>query len=250
MPINTHRMASGNYVALAATHYNVDGSGQGADFGDNASSPSLYDSRPGNKAKQLGGNGVLSFWQQVTANDAVVNFTKIRGNNNASVRDGTSNTAWFTESRDENYTGWMSGYCSYVVGADPDGPGGKIRRINQQGGTAVVQGQPMVIGWPTTDTEGQTALNVGSQIKRAGGTENVAEGTGTNQAYFYDKTYPHTGANAQISTRWYGPSSAHSGDVVLHAYADGHNGPINANVDRNVYLWTITRAGQETPPQL
>jgi prepilin-type N-terminal cleavage/methylation domain-containing protein len=242
-PVGGQRMAVGNYVCLPATHYNADGVGGATEGG--GTNTSLYDSRPGNKMKQVAGNGVITFWQQITANDAVINYTKVRGQNNASVRDGTSNTAWFTESRDENWSGWMSGYASYVVGADPDGPGNKVQRINQQGTTQTIAGQPMVIGWLTTDTAGQTALNVGSNVKRAGGTDAVAEGTGTNQAYFYDKTYDHAQGNP--TTRWYGPSSAHSGDVVLHSYADGHNASVNANIDRNVYLWSITRAGQETP---
>ncbi len=244
-PVAGQRMAVGNYVCLPATHYNADGVGTGADSGDSATAPTLYDSKPGGKLKQIAGNGTITFWQQINAADKVVNFTRVRGQNNASVRDGTSNTAWFTESRDENYSGWMSGYSSYVVGADPDGPGGKIRKINQQGGPPTA-GQIQVLGWPTADTEGQTALNVGSNVKRAGGTDAVPEGTATNQAYFYDKTYPHAGASAP-TTRWFGPSSAHSGDVVLHSYADGHNASVNANIDRNVYLWSITRAGQETP---
>jgi hypothetical protein len=57
------------------------------------------------------------------------------------------------------------------------------------------------------------------------------------------KPYMH-GAVAALS-RWYGPSSAHSGGVVLHSYADGHGKSINESIDRNTYLRLITRAGQE-----
>jgi prepilin-type N-terminal cleavage/methylation domain-containing protein len=255
-------MAVGNYVALASTHYNLDGVGQGLENGTPADGPasvSLFDSRPGGRYKQSAGNGVLAFWQ-ITAGTSNVRpatgnlttYNTVRGNSQASVRDGTSGTVWFTESRDENYSSWMSGYASYVVGADPGGPGNKINKLNVNGVAAAQppgNTSPLVLGWTTADAAGQTALNVGANVRRAGG-ETAQDpspqpvATPATQAQFYMKQYPHFVAG-QVSSRWYGPSSAHSGGVVLHGYADAHGKGIPENIDRNVYLRMITKAGGE-----
>ncbi len=251
--IAQQRMAVGNYVALVATHFNADGQGTGKDTGAGANDFSPFDSRPAaNTYKQLAGNGCIPFWQHTQnpppATD-LTNFTKVRGVTQAGIQngDGTSGTVWFTESREETWTGWVSGYASFVVGADPAGPGTpKIQKI-QSNGTAGPgpAGTVLVLGWLTTNAESQTALNVGSNIKRAGG-NNITEGTGVGQAYFYMKQHPFASqADAANQARWYGPSSAHSGDVVLHGFADAHGKSLVANIDRNVYLWLISRAGRE-----
>jgi prepilin-type N-terminal cleavage/methylation domain-containing protein len=254
------RMAAGNYVALAATHYNFDGGGSGATSGrdaggtgDSATSLSLYDSKPSTATrKQLGGNGCIPFWQTTNGNlpaaTDTTNYTKIRGVTQAGIQngDGTSNTVWFTESRDENYTGWVSGYAAYVVAAHPGGPGGKVQKVSSTGVQPIPAGQTAVLGWPTSDALGQTALNIGNQVKRAGGetATNAAPNTAGTSAWFYNKPYFH-GSGLNPPSRWYGPSSAHSGDIVLHGFADAHGKGIPANIDRNVYLWLVTRAGRE-----
>jgi prepilin-type N-terminal cleavage/methylation domain-containing protein len=241
--IGANTMAVGNYVALAATHYNRDGqTPAGADV---ANEDSLFESKPGGKLKQIGGNGALSFWQRVAPADTTTNFTTLRGNSQASIRDGTSGTAWFTESRDENWSSWVSGYASYVVGADPAGPG-KVNKVNNLGALTPVT-NPMMLGWANA-APGQTALNVGSGVKRAGGdattnTDTPTPTDPTKQSTFYQRPFMH-GPVATLA-RWYGPSSAHSGGVVLHSYADGHGKSINESIERNTYLRIISRAGQE-----
>jgi hypothetical protein len=97
------------------------------------------------------------------------------------------------------------------------------------------------------------ALNVGQNVKRAGGDGTTgaqeaapgAEDIAGKKAYFYAKPYAHH----PTSPRVFGPSSAHSGDIVLHGFGDGHGAAINANVDRNVYLWQVTRNGGEVITQ-
>lgn len=103
--------------------------------------------------------------------------------------------------------------------------------------------------WAPSDSAGQTALNVGQNVKRAGGQSATDAGSGTEdipnrKAYFYQKPWIHH-TNARI----FGPSSAHSGDIVLHGFGDAHGKAVNANVDRNVYLWQVTRAGGEVIPE-
>jgi len=247
--------AVGNYVAVVSTHYNADGQTPGAaDTG--AVSNSVYDSQSsGTARKQLGGNGAIPFWNRTAAADTTANFTKVRGATHAGIsRDGTSNTIMFAESRDENYSAWVSGLCSYVVAADPGGPG-KVQKITAGGSTTIPanSGQTLALRFDKDGgtAAGQTALNIGQNVKRAGG-ETSATDAGTGQedlnakpgkAYFYQKPFAHH--TSYNGGRVFGPSSAHSGDIVLHGFGDGHGAAINANVDRNVYLWQVTRNGGE-----
>ena len=112
-----------------------------------------------------------------------------------------------------------------------------------------------MLKWKAADPSGQTALNIGQNVKRAGGntTSGGAQdaGSGTEdipgkKAFYYQKPWPHVSGTIG---RVFGPSSAHSGDIVLHGFGDGHGSAIAANVDRNVYLWQVTRNGGEVITQ-
>jgi len=253
--VGTTKAAVGNYVAVSSTHFNADGQGvnQGQDSGG-TSGTSLYDSISGpSKYKQLGGNGAIPFWNRTSATD-LKTFNQVKGATHAALsRDGTSNTIMFAESREEDWTSWVSGFASYVVAADPGGPGkvAKIYQANQlttqpAGVTNAVQVVGFVLNQP-----GQTALNVGQNVKRAGGNGTATDaGSSASEnpnstpktAYYYQKPWAHASGNFG---RVFGPSSAHSGDIVLHGFGDAHGKSINANVDRNVYLWQVTRGGGE-----
>ena len=247
------KAAIGNYVAVASTHYNADGQGAGAVDTGNISG-SVFDSTSSPTArKQLGGNGAIPFWNRTAAADTTT-FNKVRGATHAGIsRDGTSNTIMFTESREENITSWASGLASYVVATDPGGPT-KVQKLNAQGTTAVVTGQPLYLRFGADSTSGPgTSLNIGQNVKRAGGDTATDAGSSASEnpnasagktAYFYQKPFQHFTA-----PRVFGPSSAHSGDIVLHGFGDGHGAAINANVDRNVYLWQVTRSGGEVITQ-
>ena len=247
LKVGVNAAAVGNYVAIASTHYNNEGATPGGkDTG--AATGSLFDGQTSASArKQLCGNGAIPFWNRTAVADNTP-FTKVRGATHAGLsRDGTSNTIMFTESRDENFASWMSGLASYVVAADPGWPG-IIKKMNSTGGTTAVAGQVLALrfGADGTTGNGQLALNVGQNVKRAGGdtaTEAApgAEDISGKKAYFYAKPYAHHATSPRV----FGPSSAHSGDIVLHGFGDGHGAAINANVDRNVYLWQVTRNGGE-----
>jgi hypothetical protein len=244
-------MAIGNYCAIPSTHYNADGVGQALDTGTASGydkNSMVYESVSGTRLKQLGGNGAIPFWQQVNNADR---FHKIRGVTHAGIRDGQSNTAFFAESREEVWSSWISGYASYVVPVDPEQAGSGGAKIEKITPVAPATG-PATLQWPATNTTGRTSLNIGSDIKRNGGekAKDAIPTTNNDSALFYMKTYAHKSSNAGTNTsRWFGPSSAHSGGVVLHGYGDGHGKSVNENIDRNTYVWLCTRAGSEVLPQ-
>jgi prepilin-type N-terminal cleavage/methylation domain-containing protein len=220
----TTKAAVGNYVAMPSTHYNADGQGPASD----GSTLGLFDSFSGTTPKQRAGNGVITFWQRTGTNDDTT-WNEVRGTTFAAIRDGTSNTIAFTESREETFTAWMSQLASYVVAADPQQTV-RVQRL------ALTVGQPAVLTFGANNVDGQTALNVGSEVKRAGG-DGAAD---TGGQIFYQKPFVHG-----TTPRWYGPSSAHPGSV-LHGYADGHGKAISEDADPDAYLHTVTRAGNET----
>ncbi len=247
--------AVGNYVAIVSTHYNADGTGNGTDTGAPSSGGELYDSYNGAKAKSRAGNGSIVFAQRTVDTAAgsgsleLISIlqkprtgSKPKGTNFAAMRDGTSNTILFAESREERYSAWISGLSSYVVAADPEGPGNGVDKLP----TNPTAGQTVKLMWDEGDTEGQSALNVGSAVKLSGG-DKATQGPNdpsAQTARFYAKTFAHASLTGDEASRWYGPSSAHPGSVQ-HAFGDAHGKSINEDIDRDVYLHLVTRAGGE-----
>ncbi len=252
---NGQTAAVGNYVAMPSTHYNADGMNNGQDSGGDTG---LFDSLSGNSRKSKGGNGVLIFAQTksddakdragadlISTLQSPASGSKPKGVKFAGIRDGTSNTILFTESREDRYAAWMSGLSMYVVAADPGGPGGGIDKIPPSNNS----NSPATLRWADGDNEGQIALNVGSAVKLSGGA--IAE-EGPNDpsktpgtARFYAFVFDHASSSSNgDDQRWYGPSSAHPGSVQ-HAFGDAHGKSINDTIDRDVYLHLVTRGGGE-----
>jgi type II secretory pathway pseudopilin PulG len=210
------KIGTGNYVALAATHYQSGNqdlesglpTGNMAAAGRNCASGAYC------------GNGGLPF------PGLVGNQVQKVGLGFQSLSDGTSKVTLITETREETITSWYSGFASYVVGAWPN-IGEQPVGIQAQAGVATSP-----IYWGCKDgTTCDIALNKGD-----------TKGDRTKYYQGSVKANPHgTGATAD---RIWGPSSRHPG-VVQHGFADAHAEGISETIDRNVYLHYITRNGRE-----
>lgn len=201
----TNKVATGNYMALSATHYYPPSTNGHLESG----LPSAAGSTTGKNCATGAycGNGGLPF------PGVVGGRVQKLGLGFQSLSDGTSKVALICESREETLTAWYSGLASYVVGAWPQATG-------PQGSTATASNQ---IFWTCTGNC-DTALNKGD--------------TKNTTTKYYQATNPH--GNARI----WGPSSRHPG-VVIHGYADAHSESVNDNVDKDVYIHSITRNGRE-----
>jgi prepilin-type N-terminal cleavage/methylation domain-containing protein len=206
------KCGTGNYMAIAATHYipakmdlesGLPGSNNIGEAKDCASGAYC-------------GNGALPFPGLVGGR------VQKRGLNLSSLSDGTSHVALVTESREETFTSWYSGFASYVVGAWPNVPAADYPH-----GFQVGTGGP--IYWNCTTNNCDTALNKGDT--KGDATKFYLGGSNAKN--------PHNNG-----IRTWGPSSRHPG-VVQHGFADSHAEGINDTADRNVYLHMITRSGRE-----
>jgi len=209
------KIATGNYMAIAATHYQSGGSLE------NANNPSDTGAGKGKACTATGaycGNGGMPFPGTVSGR------VNKKGLGLQSLSDGTSKVPLVTESREEVATSWYSGFASYVVGAWPQG--------GEPEGVRVGTGTTGPVYWGCVAATCDIALNKGD--------------TKGDKAKFYQGASPGTKPNphAAPTDRVWGPSSRHP-STVLHGYGDAHSGGITEGIDKNVYLQIITRAGRE-----
>jgi hypothetical protein len=206
-----------NYFALSASHLvkNDDGAWR---LADQPQPPPLVD-----------GNGALAFFSQKALDDAG-SFTKLRGNSQASIRDGASQTLFFAESREQAYAAWIDGQVAWVVAAWPQNsePPQLIR------GSEETPLDPGKVGWAPADL----LIGITQPLKkqRFGAT---AEEAGV---YLPEAMWSGT------KDRKFGPSGNHPG-VAAHTFADGHARMLSETLDPVVYLHLVTRAGREALPE-
>lgn len=164
-----------------------------------------------------------------------------------SIVDGTSKTIVLAESKEQKISSWYDGCGAWQVGV----PAGNLTLMNatNQNYTLVSPLQPYRVSVTPTGSaittyfwsynpmmlgNAQTALNFGPK---------------NNQLLkFLNDSAPGiispTGASGYTNWEW-GPSSDHSGGVVLHAWADAHVSSLAQDTDPVLYLHLITRAGRE-----
>jgi prepilin-type N-terminal cleavage/methylation domain-containing protein len=137
------------------------------------------------------------------------------------LSDGTSKTVLAVESRERGYAGWIDGASSWVTASNLAGSGssGPQYANGRWRSNATVEVVPAVSG---------------------------TAGVGLN--------FPATNASKFLtSTAWslygdgmaHGPSSDHSGGIVLHVFGDGHVGQITTDVDSTLYMSAFSRASSE-----
>jgi hypothetical protein len=143
--------------------------------------------------------------------------------------DGTSKTILIAESKEGNpapgtgvtnsYATWFYGPQTWVVAAD------------------ALSGAPGIVNGVY-----QGSVNTG--LNR-GPTNAVTSDRYNNYGGSGNAVFAGTGAN--VTMTW-GPSSDHSGNVIMHGFGDGSVRSIAAEVDPNVYLGLSTVQGGENTP--
>jgi hypothetical protein len=212
------KAGAGNYMAMVATHYQPSGNKDPeSGLPGSEGAATSRDCATGAYC----GNGALPFPGRVGT------AVQKRGLNFSSLSDGTSKVILVTESREETFTSWYSGFASYAVGAWPNAAPADYPKGDMIGTAA---GSPVY--WNCMTATCETALNKGDT-------------KGDKKKYYQGSSpgvvgNPHNGNGDRI----WGPSSRHPG-VVQHGFADAHAEGIADGVDRNVYLHQITRNGRE-----
>jgi prepilin-type N-terminal cleavage/methylation domain-containing protein len=212
----TDKVATGNYVAMAATHFH------GASKHLESGYPTAAGATTG-KTCAAGttycGNGGLPF-PGVTGGKV-----QKTGLNIVSLQDGTSKVPMICETREEILSSWYAGSTAYVVAAWP-GAGGATGNSKPPTGVQTTTGGPIYWGCVNGCDH---ALNKGDPKATS------------NTLYYMDKSLnPHSNAKDHI----WGPSSRHPG-VVIHGYGDGHTEGINDTIDPTAYIQQVTRGGRE-----
>ncbi|HEY4233626.1 MAG TPA: DUF1559 domain-containing protein [Lacipirellulaceae bacterium] len=230
MAKGTSVVAASNYIVLAATHYMNDmgpsGSlATGPPVHDAAGTASTNGCGTSASPKTYCGNGGIPFPGMTGSNATNFQITR-SGFPFASFSDGTSKTILVTETREETFSSWYSGFASYGVGAWP-----------QNGAMGEPKGSPM----PTTPS---TAPIVWTLQGVANGDSSLNKGDrnalNTTKFYQTNTANPHKTTTAR---KW-GPSSLHPG-VVQAGFADGRGKGVVDTVDPDVFLHSITRNGRE-----
>jgi hypothetical protein len=168
-----------------------------------------------------------------------------KGTGIRSILDGTSKTILLAESKEQKVSSWYDGNASWQV-AVPADTLSLTNATNQTAGTGAPAQPIRLIVTPagsgiTTNFWGfanvstaLTALNYGPK-------------TDPSKNYLADNNPPILapgGGNGYAPWAW-GPSSDHSGGVVLHAWADNHVSSIPEDTDPVLYIQLVTRAGRE-----
>ena len=159
--------------------------------------------KPENSAAFIGG-------MQFATADAVVRPYSGKGVDDLVTYDGSSKTILVSESKERGYASWIDGATSFHVGLGPT--------------TGVANVAPTRSGatWATTVP---TNLNKGPKS---------ANGFAT----FYEPTGGFAGSAGDHS---WGPSSNHSGGIVMHLMGDASVRQITDDIAPNIYAGLVTR---------
>lgn len=142
-----------------------------------------------------------------------------RGKGFKDIVDGTSKTLVAAETKEAVLGSWYDGTTAWTVALNPNNPSGQPFKNTST--------TPPTNYW--TVTTGTTALNVGPRPN-------------ATVRYLASPSSYLSG----VSTTWaWGPSSDHSGGVIIHLVGDGSVRSITEDVDATLYTQLVTRAGRE-----
>jgi len=127
------------------------------------------------------------------------------------IKDGTSRTLIGCETRERAMNAWIDGSVNWVVGANPNSPP------------------------PVPDKDGHLAMPKGSTTALG-----VGPGAPAKSTRYLTKS------NSPVGMEWaWGPSSEHTGGVVMHVYADAAVRGQSPDIDPTVYIRLITPADND-----
>jgi len=222
-PGSPHGVTITNYKAMAATHMACM---------QNTNMASLFSADPSVVEYP---NGVLIPPQNTTS----------QGLSIRSIVDGTSKTIMLAESKEQMFSSWYDGTTSWLtaiplnqsaITAQSSAMASAPQQPKKQTPTGFAAG---VLMWGFANgATGVSALNYGPK-------------TNTNIVYLYQNNSNIGTLFSGLTDNWsWGPSSDHSGGVVMHAWADAHVSGVPEDIDPTLYMQLSTRAGREpaNPP--
>lgn len=210
-----------NYKAMAATHMACMADPSGPGFG----------TKVGSNFVQEQPNGVI----------VPPRNSSSKGNGIRSITDGTSKTILLAETKEQARSSWYDGSTAWLVAtpsgsrqatemSDPSGGQNKPPQPVKPDAVNASTGQPPYWTFvPSNDFPPSSGLNYGPKID-------------PNKKFARNSLLGM--ANGQSELEW-GPSSDHSGGVVLHAWADSHVSGLAEDIDPTLYIQLVTRAGRE-----
>ena len=161
----------------------------------------------------VGDNGAIPFRGPKVVTEATDNLPYF-GLNMAAHRDGTSKTIMIAESQENGNSAWIDGCTAYVTGVSGDSTAVPVLGTNGV--------------WTTTGAN--CALQYGPSAQF---TTRVGQANTGNTARF------------PLGNSAWGPSSAHSGGLVMHTYVDGSVKTLSSDIDPGIYYYLISRDSGE-----
>lgn len=138
------------------------------------------------------------------------------GKNFRDMVDGSSKTLVVAETKEQTYASWFDGSGAWVVALNPNTTN-----------TSSAPFKNTTNGWYEAGTA-VTALNVGPRP--------------VNTVLYMPSA---VGYGALTSPRQWGPSSDHSGGVIIHLIGDGSARSLTEDIDATTYMRLVTAAGRE-----
>ena len=190
-------------------------------------------------------SGMITYGEQPNGVIIPPTSASSQGLNIRAVTDGTSKTIMIAESKEPTFSSWYDGTTSWVVAI----PAGKSNINTPPGSTGNAQ-KPM-------QPVKQPVMQVGSGLTAAfyivnGNAPDPAAVSAMNygpkvdpQKFFYFGPQNSTSFTFPYAQWQWGPSSDHSGGIILHTWGDAHVSGLSEDMDPTTYLQLCTRNGRE-----